>query len=82
MHLSQKSHPFHILRVGELRWRAKAQRDLPDAPVRPTACGGLRFASNPPYARKLAAVALANKMARIVWAMMTSGEAYRQPATV
>jgi transposase len=31
--------------------------------------------------RKLAAVALANKMARTVWAMMTSGEAYRQPAT-
>ena len=30
--------------------------------------------------RKLAAVALANKMARVVWAMMTSGEAYR-PAT-
>lgn len=31
--------------------------------------------------RKVAAVALANKMARIVWAMMTSGEAYRsQPA--
>ena len=29
--------------------------------------------------RKLAAVALANKMARIVWAMLTSGEAYRQP---
>jgi transposase len=29
--------------------------------------------------RKLAAVALANKMARIVWAMMTSGEVYRQP---
>ena len=29
--------------------------------------------------RKLAAVALANKMARIVWAMMTSGESYRQP---
>jgi transposase len=27
--------------------------------------------------RKLAAVALANKMARIVWAMLTSGEAYR-----
>jgi transposase len=27
--------------------------------------------------RKLAAVALANKMARVVWAMMTSGEAYR-----
>ena len=31
--------------------------------------------------RTLAAVALANKMARVVWAMMTSGEAYR-PATV
>ena len=31
--------------------------------------------------RKLAAVALANKMARIVWAMMARGEAYRrQPA--
>jgi len=31
--------------------------------------------------RKLVAVALANKMARVLWAMMTSGEAYRrQPA--
>jgi len=30
--------------------------------------------------KKLAAVALANKMARIVWAMMVSGETYRQPA--
>jgi transposase len=30
--------------------------------------------------RKLAAVALANKMARIAWAMMKSGEAYRRPA--
>jgi transposase len=30
--------------------------------------------------RKLAAVALANKMARIAWAMMKSGETYRQPA--
>lgn len=28
--------------------------------------------------RKIAAVALANKMARIAWAMMTSGEAYRK----
>jgi transposase len=27
--------------------------------------------------RKLAAVALANKTARIVWAMMTSGDTYR-----
>ena len=30
--------------------------------------------------RKLAAVALANKMARIVWAMMSSGEFYRGAA--
>ena len=31
---------------------------------------------------KLAAVALANKMARIIWAMMARGEAYRrQPMT-
>ena len=29
---------------------------------------------------KVAAVALANKIARTVWAMMTSGEAYREPA--
>jgi transposase len=27
--------------------------------------------------RKVVAVALANKMARVAWAMMTSGEAYR-----
>lgn len=30
--------------------------------------------------RKLAAVALANKMARTVWAMMARGEAYRHPS--
>ena len=31
--------------------------------------------------RKVAAIALANKMARIIWAMMARGEAYRrQPA--
>jgi transposase len=29
---------------------------------------------------KLVAVALANKMARMIWAMMTRGEAYRRPA--
>lgn len=29
--------------------------------------------------RKVAAVALANKMARMIWAMMTTGEVYRQP---
>ena len=31
--------------------------------------------------KKLVAVALANKMARMIWAMMTTGEAYRRPAT-
>jgi transposase len=30
--------------------------------------------------RKVAAVALANKMARTIWAMMRTGEAYRRPA--
>ena len=29
--------------------------------------------------KKVAAVALANKMARIIWAMMVTGETYRQP---
>jgi transposase len=29
---------------------------------------------------KVAAVALANKLARIIWALMTSGERYREPA--
>jgi transposase len=32
--------------------------------------------------RKLCAVALANKMARIIWAMMASGEAYRRKPVV
>jgi len=29
--------------------------------------------------KKVVAVALANKMARMIWAMMTTGEAYRRP---
>jgi hypothetical protein len=33
-------------------------------------------------ATKLAAIALANKTARIVWALMTSGESYRDPGPV
>lgn len=32
--------------------------------------------------RKLAACALPNKMARIVWAMMECGTAYRAPAAM
>jgi hypothetical protein len=31
---------------------------------------------------KIAAVALANKMARMIWAMMMTGEHYREPAAV
>ena len=31
--------------------------------------------------RKVAAVALANKMARVAWALMTRGEVYRHAAT-
>jgi transposase len=34
------------------------------------------------HPRKLAAVALANKMARIIWAMMVRGEAYRRQPIV
>ena len=30
--------------------------------------------------RKVVAVALANKMARVAWALMRRGEAYRRPA--
>jgi transposase len=50
-------------------------------PGRPSASGWLlQLLERKP--RKLAAVALANKMARIVWAIMAHGEAYRrQPAT-
>jgi transposase len=33
-------------------------------------------------ATKVAAVALANKTARMVWALMTSGERYREPIVV
>jgi transposase len=31
---------------------------------------------------KVAAIALANKMARMAWAMMTGGERYKQPVAL
>jgi transposase len=40
----------------------------------------LKLLQNKP--RKLVAVALANKIARIAWAMMRSREAYRRPTGV
>ncbi len=36
---------------------------------------------NPTHATKVAAVALANKMARIAWVLLMQGGTYRKPAT-
>jgi transposase len=41
------------------------------------ACGVAGSAAN-----KVAAIALANKIARIAWAMMTKGERYKEPAAL
>jgi len=32
--------------------------------------------------QKVAAIALANKLARMAWAMMTKGERYKEPAAL
>jgi len=47
------------------------------AMARGLAAAGAGIVLNGRDERKLAAVALANKMARIVWAMMSTGEVYR-----
>ncbi|MGH8297079.1 MAG: IS110 family transposase [Steroidobacteraceae bacterium] len=73
-----------ISRAGDERLRALLvlgataviQHAKPDRPG--TSAWLLRLLGRKP--RKLAAVALANKMARIIWAMMKRGEAYRSPA--
>lgn len=56
---------------------------LPPSRIGLEACGAAHLSRpGPPNCwrpRKLAAVALANKMARIVWAMIVSGELYRRP---
>jgi transposase len=55
-----------------------AKPDLPGRGAKSAAAWLLALLGRKP--RKLAAVALANKMARIAWAMMARGEAYRRPA--
>jgi transposase len=47
--------------------------------------GPLQASSKSGLARrpiKVAAIALANKIARMVWAMMTRGERYKEPVTL
>ena len=50
------------------RLTARARRSIPE---------GSWLANKP---RMLVAIALANKMARQIWAMLTKNEAYRDPA--
>jgi transposase len=74
----------HISRAGDERLRQLlvlgATAVIRHAkPGRPTASPWL-LALLERKPRKLAAVALANKMARIIWAMLTSGQSYRRPA--
>jgi transposase len=42
-------------------------------------CGFRRGADKP---TKVAAIALANKIARMVWAMMVKGERYKEPVAL
>ena len=72
------------------RRQAPARQDIEDGTARPeTAVGGRRHGVVPdPWLagvlarkpRKLVAVALANRMARILWALVTRKETYRAPA--
>lgn len=70
-----------ISRAGDERLRsllvvgatAVIQHAKPDRPT--SSAWLLKLLGRKP--RKLVAVALANKTARIIWAMLTSGEAYR-----
>ena len=43
-------------------------------------CGGARGRAGRPT--KVAAIALANKLARMAWAMMAKGEHYKEPAAL
>lgn len=63
-----------ILVLGATAYLARVRRGL----VKGASPWELRMAAHP--RRKLAAVAMANKMARTAWAMLARNEAYRRPA--
>ena len=65
-----------ILVLGATSYLARVRRGQ----VQGASAWVLRMAAHPK--RKLAAVALANKTARIAWAMLAKGEDYRAPAAV
>ena len=65
--MDRQIHAWHLLRFS---------RKGKSAPTRWAA----ELMSRKPYT--VVAVALANKMARIVWALMTSGDRFRTPAAV
>ena len=65
-----------ILVLGATSYLARVRRGQ----VKGASAWVLRMAAHPK--RKLAAVALANKTARIAWAMLAKGEDYRAPAAV
>ena len=65
-----------ILVLGATAYLARVRRGL----VKGASAWVLRMAAHPK--RKLAAVALANKTARIAWAMLAREEDYRAPAAV
>ena len=65
-----------LLVLGATAYLARVRRGQ----VKGASAWVLRMAAHPK--RKLAAVALANKTARIAWAMLAKGEDYRAPAAV
>lgn len=70
-----------LLVLGATAVIQQAQRPAKPAGQAPTAASPWLLALLARKAKKLAAIALANKMARIIWAMLISGEVYRHPQT-